>query len=249
MFFASHSVTDVFYSSQARFPERNSYLMIETDTGLVGWGERYLLIVERGLGGGGGGGNCRYWVDILFSHARIPVQCSSAQAIERDLAVWRIEQEAGVGEAHEEVGTLHGFLLALTDVKIWALVFCVILSQALNSALNFLPTIVATLVYNETLTLVLTAPPYLVQCNEVLYWPIILSLVMGAVGFVIPLATTNLGARYFAIMLFPGATIGPQIPFYKALNLHMARPYPKRTAGVALLNAIGGTSNVWGSYL
>lgn len=30
----------VFYSSQARFPERNSYLVrIETDTGLIGWGE------------------------------------------------------------------------------------------------------------------------------------------------------------------------------------------------------------------
>lgn len=29
-----------FYSSQAAFPERNSYLVrIETDTGLVGWGE------------------------------------------------------------------------------------------------------------------------------------------------------------------------------------------------------------------
>lgn len=30
----------------------------------------------------------------------------------------------------------------------------------MNSALNFLPTIVATLGYSETLTLVLTAPPY-----------------------------------------------------------------------------------------
>lgn len=30
----------VFFSSQARFPERNSYLVrVETDTGLVGWGE------------------------------------------------------------------------------------------------------------------------------------------------------------------------------------------------------------------
>ncbi len=36
---------------------------------------------------------------------------------------------------------------------------------------------------------------------------------------------------------------------YKTLNLHMARPYPKRAAGVAMLNAIGGLSNVWGSYL
>lgn len=36
---------------------------------------------------------------------------------------------------------------------------------------------------------------------------------------------------------------------YKTLNLHMARPYQKRAAGVAMLNAIGGLSNIWGSYL
>lgn len=36
---------------------------------------------------------------------------------------------------------------------------------------------------------------------------------------------------------------------YKTLNLHLARPYPKRAAGTALLNAIGGTSNIWASYM
>lgn len=36
---------------------------------------------------------------------------------------------------------------------------------------------------------------------------------------------------------------------YKTLNLHIARPYPKRAAGVAMINAIGGLSNIWGSYL
>lgn len=36
---------------------------------------------------------------------------------------------------------------------------------------------------------------------------------------------------------------------YKTVNLHLARPYPKRAAAIALLNAIGGTSNIWGSYL
>lgn len=36
---------------------------------------------------------------------------------------------------------------------------------------------------------------------------------------------------------------------YKTLNLHMARPYPKRAAGVAMMNAIGGLSNIWASYL
>ncbi|KAJ5638897.1 MFS transporter [Penicillium herquei] len=220
--------------------------------GIQGW--RYLFIVEGVATVGIGLISC-------FFMPEYPHNARLLKPIERDLAVWRIEQESGVGEAHEEVSTLHGFFLALTDIKIWVLVFCVILSQALNSALNFLPTIVDTLGYDETMTLVLTAPPYLFACfyfyflswwsdrTGALYWPIILSLALGVVGFVVSLATTNTGARYFAIMLFPSATIGPQIPIYKTLNLHMARPYPKRAAGVALLNAIGGTSNVWGSYL
>ncbi|KAJ5712382.1 nicotinamide mononucleotide permease [Penicillium malachiteum] len=220
--------------------------------GIQGW--RYLFIVEGVATVGIGLISC-------FFMPEYPHNARLLKPIERDLAVWRIEQESGVGEAHEEISTLHGFFLALTDIKIWVLVFCVILSQALNSALNFLPTIVDTLGYDETMTLVLTAPPYLFACfyfyflswwsdrTGALYWPIILSLALGVVGFVVSLATTNTGARYFAIMLFPSATIGPQIPIYKTLSLHMARPYPKRAAGVALLNAIGGTSNVWGSYL
>lgn len=36
---------------------------------------------------------------------------------------------------------------------------------------------------------------------------------------------------------------------YKTLNIHMARPYPKRAAGVAMMNSIGGLSNIWTSYL
>jgi hypothetical protein len=32
------------------------------------------------------------------------------------------------------------------------------------------------------------------------------------------------------------------------MNLHNARPHTKRAAGVALMNAIGGTSNIWASY-
>ena len=36
---------------------------------------------------------------------------------------------------------------------------------------------------------------------------------------------------------------------YKTMNLHMARPYPKRAAGVAMINALGGLSNIWASYL
>lgn len=46
--------------------------------------------------------------------------------IERDFAVWRLEMEAGAGEAHEEVSTRQGFVLAFKDPKIWALVLCMV---------------------------------------------------------------------------------------------------------------------------
>lgn len=87
------------------------------------------------------------------------------------------------------------------------------------------------------------------------------------------MATLNTGGRYFAMMLMPiacsksrhsttgsqyqgkigipltPAIAAPQIMIYKTLNIHMARPYPKRAAGVAMINAIGGLSNLWASYL
>lgn len=59
--------------------------------------------------------------------------------IERDYAVWRIEMEAGAGEAHEETTALKGFKLAIMDPKVWALVWCMGMSQAMGSTVNFFP--------------------------------------------------------------------------------------------------------------
>ena len=67
--------------------------------------------------------------------------------------------------------------------------------------------------------------------------------------YIIPMATTNTGARYLSMMILPFASVGPQILLYKTINLHLARPVSKRAAASALVNAIGGTSNIWASYL
>ena len=37
---------------------------------------------------------------------------------QRALAVWRLEQEAGAGEAHEEMSTVKAYLSALADPKV-----------------------------------------------------------------------------------------------------------------------------------
>lgn len=51
------------------------------------------------------------------------------------------------------------------------------------------------------------------------------------------------------MMMLPFASVGPQLLLYKTINLHLARPVAKRAAASALVNAIGGTANIWSSYL
>ncbi|KAK7994152.1 hypothetical protein PG989_007533 [Apiospora arundinis] len=227
-------------------------LTLDGRHGIAGW--RWLFIVEGVVTVGCG---------ILFALVmpEYPHNARLLSSLERDYAVWRLEKEAGAGEAHEETTTRQGFYLAMKDPKIWALVWCMFMTQAIGSSVNFFPSIVQTLGYGKNQTLLLTAPPYLLAAlvfvgaswtsdrYNTIYSMIVGSLGIGVLAYVISLATLNTGARYFAMMLMPTAVTLPQIMMYKTLNLHMARPYPKRSAGTAMINSLGGLSNLWASYL
>ncbi|CRG86568.1 putative transporter C1683,12 [Talaromyces islandicus] len=227
-------------------------LTLDGRYGIAGW--RWLFIVEGTTTVG-----CGLLSAMLMPE--YPHKARLLKPIERDYAVWRLEVEAGAGEAHEESTILNGFRLAILDPKIWALVWCMGMSQAMGGTTNFFPSIVETLGYSRNITLLLTAPPYVLA--SIIFWfisyfsdrkniiyPIIVStLAVSVVAYVVAMSTSQMGPRYFAMMLMPTVCAGPQILIYKTLNIHMARPYPKRAAGVAMINAIGGISNVWVSYL
>ncbi|KAH8647887.1 major facilitator superfamily domain-containing protein [Xylariales sp. PMI_506] len=227
-------------------------LTLDGRYGISGW--RWLFIVE---------GVTTVGCGLLFAFLmpEYPHNARILKQAERDYAVWRLEMEAGAGEAHEETTTLGGFKLALKDPKIWTLIWMIFLTQGMGSTNNFFPTIVQTLGYNSMITLLLTAPPFLfaavvfwavsyVSDRKNIIFPFMLgSLVTAILSYVIAAATLSTGARYFAMMLMPAVCTVPQIMVYKTVNLHMARPYPKRAAGVAMINSIGGLSNIAASYL
>ncbi len=180
---------------------------------------------------------------------------------ERAFAVWRIESEAGAAEGTEKESILRGFAKALSDPKLWLLILCNLLSQAQGSIANYFPTIVASLGFNRTLSLLLTAPPY-VLAGFVYYglmffsdqkntaYPLIIGCIsISIVLYIILLTTQNIGALYFSMVLLPFASVGPQLLMYKTISLHLARPISKRAVASALVNALGGTSNIWASYL
>lgn len=220
--------------------------------GIAGW--QWLFIIE-GTATVVIGAICAFIMPEFPHNSRILSQ------VERDLAVWRIESEAGPAEGTEKESTLRGFAKALSDPKLILLIICNMLSQAQGSIANFFPTLVASLNYSRTISLLLTAPPYvlagIVYYGIMFYsdrrntvYPLILACITTAVAmYIIPMATTNVGARYFSMMMLPFASVGPQILLYKTINLHLARPISKRAAASALVNAIGGTSNIWASYL
>lgn len=180
---------------------------------------------------------------------------------ERDLAVWRIESEAGAAEGTENESVLKGFAKALSDPKLLLLIFSNMLSQTQGSIANYFPTLVSSLNFNSTISLLLTAPPYILagavyygimfysDRKNTVYPLILLCVTISVVMYIISMSTLNVGARYFSMVILPFASVGPQLLLYKTINLHLARPVSKRAAASALVNAIGGTANIWTSYL
>ncbi|KAF2713944.1 putative pantothenate transporter [Pleomassaria siparia CBS 279.74] len=220
--------------------------------GIRGW--QWLFIIE-GSATVGIGCICALLMPEFPHNSKILTQT------ERDLAVWRIESESGAAEGSENESAWSGFGKAITDPKLLLLILCNLLSQAQGSIANYFPTLVKSLNFSSTISLVLTAPPYILA-GIVYYWlmwysdrkntayPIILCCIAISIGmYIIPMATLNVGARYFSMMILPFASVGPQLILYKTINLHLARPTSKRAAASALVNAIGGTSNIWASYL
>ena len=227
-------------------------LQLDGTYGIAGW--QWLFIIE-GSATVGIGVICACIMPEFPHNSRILSQ------IERDLTVWRIESESGAAEASEKESVLRGFAKALSDPKLVLLIFCNMLSQTQGSIASYFPTLVGSLNFNSTISLLLTAPPYILA-GIVYYWvmfysdrkntvyPLILACIaISIVMYVILLATLNTGARYFSMMILPFASVGPQLLLYKTINLHLARPVSKRAAASALVNAIGGTSNIWASYL
>lgn len=233
-------------------------LKLDGAHGIAGW--QWLFIIE-GSATVGIGMICACIMPEFPHNSRI------LSPVERDLAVWRIEAEAGAAEGSSEAenseneSALRGFSSALSDPKLLLLIFANMVSQTQGSIANYFPTLVESLNFSSIISLLLTAPPYILAgaiyyCimyysdrKNTVYPIILICAAVAIIMYIIPMATANVGARYFSMMILPTASVGPQLLLFKTINLHLARPVSKRAAASALVNAIGGTSNIWASYL
>lgn len=150
---------------------------------------------------------------------------------------------------------------AARDYRTWVFALMVNLHLSANNFKNYLPTAVKSLGFDTTITLVLTCPPYLVATFVSIYvswssgrfnertWHITLSKAFAIIGFVIATATYNIGARYFGIVLFVGATYGVNNISLAWTAATVGQTDEKKAAAIAIVNSLGNLSFVYTPYL
>lgn len=222
--------------------------------GIAAW--RWLFIIE---------GAVTVFVAICayFILPNFPRTTSWLSEQERQLAIWRLEEDIGEDDwvSSEQQSFWHGMKLAFADIKTWILmvmIFCIVSSASVT---NFFPSVVKTLGYGNTESLLLTAPPYVLCVITAFanawhadrtgerFWHISLPLVVGAASFILAVATTSLAPRYVAIMLMvPGIYSGYVVALAWISN-SIPRPPAKRAAALATINALSNCSSIYGSFL
>ncbi|GKT46244.1 MFS transporter prlL [Colletotrichum spaethianum] len=178
---------------------------------------------------------------------------------ERDLAYNRMELDT-VGNKGE-TSIWNGLRQAAADPMVW--IFCAMahMHLAANGFKNFFPTVVETLGFNTTITLVLTCPPYLIagavtiavswssgKYNE-RTWHITISKAVAVVGFVSACATLDVAGRYASMVIFTIGTYGVNSLILGWCGSVCGQTKEKKAAAISAVTMIMNISFIWTPYL
>jgi hypothetical protein len=178
---------------------------------------------------------------------------------QRQLAYNRIHTDTT--DVREKTSVWVGLRESASDWRTWAL--CLMYNLHLSSVgfQNFLPSVMETLGYNRTITLVLTCPPYLLAAvvGIVMAWTsgrwnertmhITICKCIVMVGFIIAVSTLNLGARMFSIYLFVGFSFGINNIILAWISATVGQTSEKKAVSLAICNTFGNLAHVYTAYL
>ncbi|KAF4785241.1 major facilitator superfamily transporter [Colletotrichum scovillei] len=178
---------------------------------------------------------------------------------ERDLAYNRMELDTVANKG--ETSTWNGLRQAAKDPMVW--IFCAMahMHLAANGFKNFFPSVVKTLGFNTTITLVLTCPPYLIagavtiavswssgKFNE-RTWHITASKAVAVVGFISATATLNLAGRYVSMVIFTIGTYGVNSLILGWCGSVCGQTKEKKAVAISMVTMIMNVSFIWTPYL
>ncbi|KAF2790438.1 MFS general substrate transporter [Melanomma pulvis-pyrius CBS 109.77] len=178
---------------------------------------------------------------------------------ERDLAHNRMELDTVQNEG--ATSTRKGFMQAAKDPMVWIFAFMAHMHLAANGFKNFFPTVVETLGFGETVTLVLTCPPYLIagavtiavswssgKFNE-RTWHITISKAVATIGFVAACLTMDLAGRYVSMVVFTIGTYGVNSLILGWCGSTCGQTKEKKAVAIGIVTTVMNASFIWTPYL
>ncbi|KAL5527650.1 hypothetical protein ACEPAG_6451 [Sanghuangporus baumii] len=221
--------------------------------GKAAW--RWLFYIEGGL-------TIFFALLSIFILPDFPATSRWLSPLEHRLAEKRLEEDVGISDTDEgsKMSQSAGLVMAFTDWKVWWLALA-LTSMVISLSFNaFFPTLSQTMGFNNTITLLLCAPPWVVaticafivtrhsDATQERFWHIVCPLLVGIVGFVIAVSTMNTAARYISLFLMASSYCG-FIVFYAWMTNSFPRPPAKRAVAIAFINAFSQLGNIAGSYI
>lgn len=178
---------------------------------------------------------------------------------ERQLAQDRIDRDT-VGLAPSQ-GALAGLKQCVRDPLLYLFAFMQNMHLSACSFNNFFPTVIGSLGYNTTITLVLTCPPYLVsgfvgyfvglssgKTNE-RTWHITACMGAALVGFIISCVTLNTPARYISCFLFASGAYAVNSIILGWVSASMGQTTEKKAVSLSIVNVVANASYIYTPYL
>ncbi|KWU45903.1 putative nicotinamide mononucleotide permease [Rhodotorula sp. JG-1b] len=219
--------------------------------GLESW--RWLFIIEGAITG---------FVALIavFILPDYPATTKWLSTREKAMAVYRLEKDVG-SKDEDNLPLLTSLKMALGDYRLYLLALIIITKTTAGAVTQFFPTVVATFGFSKTITLLLTAPPYLVTTvlsivisrmsdrkpERCLHLAV--PLAVGMIGFIISAATTKTAPRYFSLFLMLGGLFGSYNVALAWISSCFPRPRAKRASAYAIINSLGNIAQIWSPYL
>ncbi|KAJ7045874.1 major facilitator superfamily domain-containing protein [Mycena alexandri] len=237
--------------------------------GIEGW--RWLFIVE-------GAATVGIAFLLMFVLPNSVATVTGLSAIECDWLARNFESDQGQRDDKDELSGWQAFKMAATDPKTYLLMGTLHMTYVAAAVTSFFPSVVSTLGYSRNITYVLTAPPSVslifMACGKLTpgsryllcvvimiassihsdrtqerYWHIVVPLVFTTIANIIAISTLNTAARYVSMMLMPGSFYGATVVILSWVSGSLTQPAVKRAAGIAFINAVSNTPNIWTPYL
>lgn len=218
--------------------------------GLAGW--KWLFIIE---------GVVTFGVAVIaiFLLPDFPLTTRWLTPEERQLVHDRIQRDT-VG-IEPSKGVRAGFAQAVRDPRLYLLCLMQNMHLSATSFNQFFPTVVSSLGFNKTITLVLTAPPSLVaggvgilvglssgRFNE-RTWHITTCMGLALTGFIISCLTLHVAARYISCFMFAAGAYAVNSVILGWVVATLGQTAEKKAVSLSIVNLVSMASFIYSPYL